>query len=253
MLILSEFRVFLKAVILVVGMSSSLAHAVVIDLVKNGSLTGAISNGVDALPNNSLPSDWFAGANSAANPNTPDTMDSANNVGKAGLTNFAASPSASPNGGTWVGVARDADTLNENFFQVISGFTVGQTYTLSWYDANFGIATTLSPNVFDPYTGANSFKATLSSLSGTNTFTPVSTRALGTGWEQHSFDFTPQDTTYRLSFALANPTKSYLSIDGISLTTDVAAIPEPQTWVLLILGMTMLWATTRRKKLANIR
>jgi hypothetical protein len=208
-------------------LAASFAHAGLV----NGSLEGNIQNGA-------LPTGWFAPSVGTLLPNTPDTMNELNNVGVLGTTGFAATPSASPNGGSWVGVGADGSNLNESFAQTISDFSIGTLYTLSWYDANFGVDYSAAI-----YTAANSFSAYLDDiLIGTG-----STRDLAPSWALQTFSFTPTATTHTLKFQLASTAKSYLSIDGISLTPPVTAVPEPQTWALMIAGLFLIGFQTRRR------
>src|SRR3954454_25204268 len=98
-------------------------------MLSNGSLTGPIANAA-------VPPGWATIAGS------PDTMDQTHNVGLAG-TPFVVAPSGpSPDGGTWIGFARDhAASFTEAFGQSVSGFQVGSPYNISWYEGNFGAQT----------------------------------------------------------------------------------------------------------------
>jgi hypothetical protein len=64
-------------------------------------------------------------------------MDENSNVGFAGNGYFLATPSASPDGSTWAGMASTTGLL-ESFGQLVTGFSIGLNYHLSWYHANFG-------------------------------------------------------------------------------------------------------------------
>jgi hypothetical protein len=96
------------------GTQSILAAPILI----NGSLTGAIAN-------SAVPTGWTMVSSS------PDTMDENNNVGGA-FGGFGATPTASADGGTWVGIADNGGSLNEMFGQTVSGFDIGTTYNVSW-------------------------------------------------------------------------------------------------------------------------
>ncbi|MDI1348142.1 hypothetical protein, partial [Aquabacterium sp.] len=74
-------------------------------IVVNGSLTGSIAN-------MGTPSGW------QTLEGTPDTLDGGNNVGVTGATDFAVAPSASPDGGTWVGLGINGSYV-ERFGQVL--------------------------------------------------------------------------------------------------------------------------------------
>lgn len=233
----------LTALVLSASLIAPLAHAAVIELVTNGSLQGDIDNA-------GLPNGWLDGVSNASSPSTSDTMDETHNTGIAGF-GFGATASPSPNGGTWVGIGRNFGVANESFYQVVSGFEAGKEYTISWYDANFGINHTYQSGTQVVYTGTNQVLATLTNGSSIFSFTG-SSRALGEDWFLNSFTFTPTLDNYTLSFSLNSPTKSYLSIDGISITTEVAAIPEPSTWGFLILGFLMISFELRRRSLIKV-
>lgn len=216
------------------------AQAAIVELVTNGSLTGAVDN-------MGLPAGWLDGTSNAQSPSSADTMDESNNTGIAGF-GFGATPSASPDFGTWVGIGRNFGLANENFYQVVTGFEAGKEYTLSWYDANFGINHTYPSGTQVVYTGANQFNAQLTNGASVFSFSGNS-RALGQGWFFNSFTFMPTESSYTLSFSLLNPTKSYLSIDGISISTEVTSVPEPSTWAFLMIGILAVSINARRRAL----
>ena len=239
MLSVKKFKFSLLVLVFSSVLAVHSAQAAVIELVTNGSLTGDIDNA-------GLPDGWLDGDSGARSPSTADTMDETHN---AGLTTygFGATPSASSDGGTWVGIGTNYGLADENFYQVVSGFEIDKEYTLSWYDANFGITGGVT------YTGANKLLATLTNGSSILSFTDSASRALGGGWFFNSFTFTPTQTSYTLSFSLLNPTKSYLSIDGISITTEVASVPEPSTWAFLLVGLLAMSVEVRKRQLAKVR
>lgn len=244
MLFTRKVKFTLAVLMLSATLMAQSAQAAIIELVTNGSLTGEVSN-------MGLPSDWTSGLSNTTSPSTPDTMDETHNTGIADF-GFGASASLSPDGGTWVGIGRNFGITNENFYQAVSGFDVGKEYTLSWYDANFGIDHTYTSGTQVAYTGTNQVLATL--INGSSIFSFAgSSRALGEGWFLNSFTFTPTLENYTLSFSLNNPTKSYLSIDGISITTEVAAIPEPSTWAFLMVGLLAIGFEARRRTFVKVR
>jgi len=235
---MKNFRLhsFIKIPLLLAILSPfSIVHA---ELVNNGSLSGTIGN-------NTLPVGWFAGSTTAEKPNSPDTMNESNNVGVTNLLSFMATPSASPDRGSWIGVGADANRVDESFSQVITSFEIGEIYDLSWYDANFGYKRR-------GYLGENQFIAYLSDgVSDEFTFTGTM-KSVGEGWSLQTFSFIPTKTQYTLTFKLANSTKSYLSIDGISIDFSnidpVAPVPEPETYAMMLAGLAMLGFLTRRRK-----
>ncbi len=194
-------------------------------VVNNGSLTGPIANA-------SVPDGW----NSING--TPDTMDANNNVGVSGLQDFGAAPSASPDGGTWVGIGSEAGFI-ETFGQTVTGLTLGTHYAVTWSNGNFGVESL-------GYVNPNSVKVLLDGVSiGTG-----ATRALSSNWYQESLNFTATSPTANLVFELATDAKSYMSIDGIA----VNPVPEPETWALMMVGMSFVAqrAITRRSRKASV-
>lgn len=193
--------------------------------ITNGSLTGPITTF-------GVPSGWTILAFS------PDTMDENNNGGSTSET-FGSTPSGpSPDGGTWIGFARRppipfvAEPIEE-FGQLVSGFSIGTQYTLSWYQGNFGIVT------YESFTGANAIEV----LVDASSVGSGSLLSLGPNWSSDSVVFTATSNSHQISFRLLNTTASYLSIDGISLQ----AVPEPTTALLLTSVLAGLgWVGRRR-------
>ncbi len=210
-----------------IGLSVASASAATI---TNGSLTGPVGNSV-------VPPGWSIARQS------PDTNDVNNNVG--GGIPFAATPSVSPDGGTWVGIGGDpiavvdGATFNESIATTIFDLVPNTNYVLSWYAANFGAET--GPG----YTGAGAIQALIDG-------TPIGTGGLlnlGDGWDLQNVGFLATSATAVLSFQLdpATLTRSYLSIDGVSIRTSVQPIPLPASVFLLLGGLATLGAVGRRR------
>lgn len=194
------------------------------ELVTNGSLTGPITN-------NGVPTGWtiFEG--------TPDIMDATDNVGLLNTLRFGATPTASTDGGTWVGLGSYGSYM-ERFGQTLSGLTVGQQYTVSWEAGNFGYT---YGNI--SYLGSNAISVQLDGV----TVGAGSQLDLGSNWYKQSLTFTAGAASQQLSFILASTTsKAYMSIDGVSVKAT-QPVPEPATWALMGLGLFGVIAAARRK------
>jgi hypothetical protein len=204
-----------------VAASSAAASPILI----NGSLTGPIANG-------NVPPGWTVLSES------PDTMDQNNNVGVPGLLDFGAAPGPSPDGGTWVGFARDGGFI-ESFEQTVGGFTPGSQYNLSFSGGNFGYAP-------GGYTGANRIELLINGISAGIT----SPLALSPNWVPELLTFSASAASLTLGFRLADTTQSYLSIDGIALSDaqQVDVVPEPASLLLFATGTAGLLAKARRRR-----
>lgn len=195
--------------------------------VVNGSLSGQPTNG-------GVPTGWTSLRDS------PDTNDVNNNTGMTYYL-FAATPSASPDGGSWVGMGvAPASNFFERFGQTVGGFTVGARYTVSWFASNFGFASFSGPagNLDDP--------AQIHLLVDGNSVGHGGTLALQTGWVAQSLSFTATAATQQLAFGASSlGSSSYVGIDGISVAA--AAVPEPASTALLLAGLCGLAAWGRRR------
>ncbi|MBD3638794.1 MAG: gliding motility-associated C-terminal domain-containing protein [Crocinitomicaceae bacterium] len=117
-------------------------------------------------------------------------------------------PAASPDGGTWLGLA--AVGSGECAQTTITGLTVGNSYTLCFYGANFGTGALFnsSPSNPDICVGA--------------TCTTVSIPQVAGAWTQFTLPFTATATSMTLSCTLAGD-DSYCGLDGFTISTPGAS------------------------------
>ena len=192
----------------------------------NGSLTGPVDNG-------GLPAGWVAISPS------PDTIDENNNVGFNQNT-FQATPSPSPDGGTWVGMAADGVSIFESFGQTVSGFNIGTSYDVSWYHANFG-------HGFG-FDGANTIELLIDgAVMGSG-----SLLGLSTSWVDETVSFTATSASHQIGFRLQDNTQAYHSIDGIRLAeSSMAPVPLPAGLGLFCLALATLRVRGRSSGIAS--
>jgi len=153
-----------------------------------------------------------------------------------GFARFRGLTVGEPRRGTWVGLGSDVGYI-ETFGQTITGLTAGATYTIAWYAGNFGY----SPRTFG-FIKPNAINATIDGVSvGTG-----ATLALGSSWFFESATFVAGSSGASLSFQLATDARSYMSIDGISVT----AVPEPETYALMLAGLAAVGAALRQRNTA---
>ena len=165
-------------------------------------------------------------------------MNENSNVGVVGLGSFGATPSPSPDGGTWVGLADDGNGFIEVFGQTVLGFDIGATYDVSWYQANFGFT---GGNVYlNPDAIGLSIDGGLVGLS--------SVSPLAGGWTLETVQCMATATSHDLSFGLGSMAgRSYMSMDGISLA-EASPVPIPAAAWLFGSGLIGLAGLKRRQK-----
>ncbi|MCP3983055.1 MAG: PEP-CTERM sorting domain-containing protein [bacterium] len=155
-------------------------------------------------------------------------MDENNNIGVTGMGLFGATPSPSPDGGAWVGLFT-VGTAVEMFAQSVSGFSIGQSYEVSWYHSNFGYAASTNDVSIEMFVDGSSVGLGPSI-------------ALGTPWFSESITFVATATTHTIEFGSIGSGQAYSGIDGIA----IAQVPEPSTFALLSVGLVGRAAVRRR-------
>jgi hypothetical protein len=92
-------------------------------------------------------------------------------------------------------------------------------------------------------------KVAVTSVSGsipdieTYTVGPANNRA-NMLWQRYSYTFTAFDTTSDLTFASATRTPYGPVLDNVS----IVAVPEPETWAMLIVGMGLVGISARSRR-----
>ncbi|KTT69375.1 PEPxxWA-CTERM sorting domain-containing protein [Sphingomonas endophytica] len=242
-------------------MVSGAASAQSVNLVKNGGFESTSLTESHQFKDNQV-TDWTNAAtngytgygyNFLLKPNTADTTGFKSLAGNldylygpgagAAAANFADNgfTGTSPAGGNFL--LADGDTnFHGAVSQVISGLTVGQLYsvTFDWAGASW-------------YTYAgNTTERWDVSLGGTTKSTD--TVKLGpkgfSGWQKGSLQFTATGASQTLSF-LAQGTPNGLPPSLLLDNVQMAAVPEPATWLTMILGFGVVGAAMRRRKVAR--
>jgi hypothetical protein len=126
------------------------------------------------------------------------------------VSSSAVTPTPSPDGGTWLGLAALAECARTT----ITGLTAGQTYTLYFCGACFGTGTSIY----------NSSPSTPRIIVGTSTFVPSIPMAAAT-WNRYSMTFVASAATMTLQCDHPNGSNSYVSLDGFSLSSTSVCKP----------------------------
>ncbi len=189
----------------------------------------ADSTGFRSLGNNL---DYIYGPQGKARPGYP----AGSNFSANGFTG------TSPTGGNFI--LADGDTnFHGAISQTIGGLTAGNTYTVTfdWAGTTWFTTPGETTQRFDVSLG-NIVKQTETLVTPAKGFS---------GWKQASLDFVAGGTSETLSFlaqGTPNGLPPSLLLDNVSLT---AAVPEPGTWMTMMLGFGVVGAAMRRRKTAT--
>ena len=151
----------------------------------------------------------------------------------------------SPQGGNFIAID-GTDGFNGSIYQTISGLTVGETLTLSFY-----LATAQECCATDPTT------ETVTVSLGDQSYTPATIDTDGGGttpWAHYSTTFTYDGVGNILTFINAGTgTPPYALVDGVSLT-GVTGAPELSTWAMMLSGFAgvVFVARARRRRSAAV-
>lgn len=235
---------FLLSLTTAAALSLGTAHAAV-NLVKNGDFTETTNGGnkqLSAKPtdskNRTTIKDWTSsngndgGYNFVLDGNQAKTWDSAIWL-KSQNNGYAASPT----GGNLF--ASDALYHPGTLSQTISGLEQGAYYTLSFDYAlaqQVGFKGANSDNYWHVVFGNNVFNTTGLSIANGGF----------SGWQTANVTFKASNTSQVLSFlaeSAAPGAPPFLLLDNVQL----AAVPEAETWAMLLAGMGLLGWTARRR------
>jgi len=149
---------------------------------------------------------------------------------------------ASPVGGNFV--ASDGAYMQAPITQTVQGLVAGQKYNLTFYWAGAQQ---------HGYDGVNTEQWEVK-LGNEMHATEVKTNTNHgfTGWQKETFTFTATGASELLSFlAVGTPAgvPPFSLLDGVSMT---AAVPEPETWAMLGLGLGLVGFAARRRKAQNL-
>jgi len=156
----------------------------------------------------------------------------------------------SPQGGNFI--ALDGPYYTGYLKQEITGLVVGQTYNLSfdWAAAQFN-------NTRGATTQSYTFGFIDQKLSGATR--TISNPDQGfSGWESFNFSFVAtatNDVLYFMARGAPGGAPPATLLDNVSLkgAYPVAAVPEPGTWAMMIMGFGFVGWTMRRRKQAPAR
>jgi len=195
---------------------------------------------------------------------TPDPANFSNNIvfgpgsaNLAGATRFDGvqfglySSTTSPDGGNFVALDADPNgNAAQALTQTINGLHVNQQYTVSfdWAGAQYNFINGADHGCPGCWSGPTTDQIAVS-FGGSTQYTDVAhVAAQGlSDWKKQSFTFTATSGTEVLSFLAAGTPEGLPPVallDGVS----VAAVPEPATWAMFLVGFGLLGAAIRRRR-----
>lgn len=174
--------------------------------VVNGSFTGVTGNSM-------TPPGWtnVNGYNPGTSIGVFPSVDVLDINFTAYFNNAAVAVSPSPDGGTWTGLSSiPPDFENEAIEQVVTGFTIGQTYELSFYAANFGGTPFIDPGVVTAY------------VNGTAVAASPTLNLVANVWTTVTGTFVATATSMTVQIDVIHNTGSsgaggYYSVDGLTI------------------------------------
>jgi hypothetical protein len=230
---LSPLRNLFSAGFCAVGLSL-LAPAAQANLVTNGSFETTTGTGPKDYFTSFNPTGWSGGTNLTFL-DGPGTADNGTY-----LSVYGAFPNASPNGGNFV-EADAAPSYSSAISQSISGLQIGQTYSLTFYQAA-GQQTGFTGPTTEEW--AVTFGAT---TQDSLQFSLNSTGADVGPWQLQTMTFVATSVIQTLSFlAVGTPDGEppIAFLDGV----DLEPVPEPASLTLFSIGVLGVAAAARRRR-----
>lgn len=151
----------------------------------------------------------------------------------SGLTVYGPFPKTSPDGGDFI--LADADTdFNGTLYQTVKGLTVGEKYTLTFWQAAGQQIDRVGPTT-------EQWKVSFGNDVQYSDKFLLAEGAVG-DWQKQSMTFVASATSQVLTFlaeGTPNGQPPIAMLDGVSLKAyeaPVGAVPEPSTWAMMIMG-----------------
>ena len=234
--------------LLIAGALVAAASPALANSFTNGDFT-MLSNGPGQLTTNTIATGWTVADGGYTFVYAPGGIDQPGTLGQYGDNYMWGPNSGSANGLTGIAptggniVAFDGAFQVRPLEQIITGLTVGKTYTVGF---DYGFAQQHG------FYGDTEQKWTVN-FAGQSYTTP--TYALPnhgfSGWFGKTVNFVANNATETLSFvAYGNlPVPPFALLSGVTFSPD--AVPEPANWALLIAGFGIIGVAARRRRRQN--
>lgn len=158
--------------------------------------------------------------NTGGDPTYPQVVIAYNQPGGYPTGAFGEPIPAAPGGGNY-GTYFVSDVFAQSLSQSIS-LTAGQSYSVGF-------------DIYSPKNGTNNpFDALLQSTTDGNLSPVFTAKTLGSGWVHYSANFIASAGPY--SFSLNYQPLGTTAADFVVDNINIAAVPEPATWAMMIMG-----------------
>jgi hypothetical protein len=152
-------------------------------------------------------------------------------------------PATSPSGGNFV--AADGAFQTAPIEQVITGLTIGKTYTVG-FDYGFAQQEGFSGETVQNWTVSFAGQSATTTTDVLHDYTLPSHDF--SGWMHTSYNFVANHATETLSFLAfgSQPVPPFALLDGVTFTPDT--VPEPASWALMLIGFGGMGLAIRRRR-----